>query len=96
MTLGSGQDAVIIPTGFILLIVLAIIMSIFLSNTKPGRYILSLGSNKEATRLSGVNVVKWETLAYVISGTFAGIFLSRDSLTKTVMKRRIGVIDLII
>jgi hypothetical protein len=73
MTIGSGQDATIIPTGFILLIVLAIIMSIFLSNTRPGRYILALGSNKEATRLSGVNVMKWETLAYIISGTFAGI-----------------------
>lgn len=73
ITIGSGQDSIIIPTGFILLIVLAIIMSIFLSNTRPGRYILSLGSNKEATRLSGVNVIKWETLAYVISGTFAGI-----------------------
>ena len=48
-------------------------MSIVLTKTRPGRYILALGSNKEATRLSGVNVVKWEMLAYVISGTFAGI-----------------------
>jgi len=73
MTIGSGADAVIIPTGFILLIVLAIVMAIILGKTRPGRYILALGSNKEATRLSGVNIVKWETLAYVISGTFAGI-----------------------
>lgn len=62
-----------IPTGFILLIVCAIIMAIFLNKTRPGRYILSLGSNKEATRLSGVNVKKWESLAYIISGTLAGI-----------------------
>lgn len=62
-----------IPTGFILLIGLAIIMSIVLNKTKPGRYILALGSNKEATRLSGVNVVKWETLAYIFSGAFAGL-----------------------
>lgn len=62
-----------IPTGFILLIALAIIMSIFLNKCRPGRYILALGSNKEATRLSGVNVVKWETLAYVISGFFAAL-----------------------
>ncbi|ROR26382.1 monosaccharide ABC transporter membrane protein (CUT2 family) [Mobilisporobacter senegalensis] len=61
------------PTGFIILMVLAIAMAIFLNKTRPGRYILALGSNKEATRLSGVNVVKWETLAYVISGTFAGL-----------------------
>ena len=62
-----------IPIGIILLIVAAIIMSVILNKTRPGRYILALGSNKEATRLSGVNVVKWETLAYMISGLFAGI-----------------------
>lgn len=62
-----------IPTGFILLIVCAIIMATLLNKTRPGRYILSLGSNKEATRLSGVNVRKWESLAYIISGTLAGI-----------------------
>lgn len=62
-----------IPTGLILMLTLAVVMSIFLNKTRPGRYILALGSNKEATRLSGVNVVKWETLAYIISGTFAGL-----------------------
>ncbi|MGB5823317.1 MAG: ABC transporter permease [Proteocatella sp.] len=61
------------PTGIVLLLIAMIIMSIFLTKSKPGRYILALGSNKEATRLSGVNVVKWEILAYVISGVFAGI-----------------------
>ena len=85
MTIGSGQDSLIIPTGFILLVVLAIVMSIILTKTKPGRYILSLGSNKEATRLSGVNVVKWETLAYVISGTFAGIAGVAYAATYSVM-----------
>ncbi len=73
VTIGSGENAKIIPTGFILLIILAIIMSVILNNTRPGRYMLALGSNKEATRLSGVNVVKWETLAYVFSGSFAGL-----------------------
>ena len=73
VTIGQGKDAIIIPTGFILLIVLAIIMSIVLNKTKPGRFILALGSNKEATRLSGFNIVKRETLAYVFSGTFAGL-----------------------
>lgn len=62
-----------VPTGFILLIVLAVIMSILLNKTRPGRYILALGSNKEAARLSGINVVKWETLAYILSGGFAAL-----------------------
>lgn len=34
---------------------------------------LSLGSNKEAVRLSGVNVKKWEMIAFVICGSLAGL-----------------------
>ncbi len=63
----------LIPTGFVLLITAAVIMAVVLNKTKTGRYILSLGSNKEATRLSGVNVDKYLITAYIISGTFAGI-----------------------
>ncbi len=62
-----------IPTGTILLAVLAIIMGVILAKTRPGRYITSLGSNKEATRLSGIDTVRWETLSYIISGLFAGL-----------------------
>jgi len=62
-----------IPTGLILLVIIAIICALILNNTKAGRYILCLGSNKEAVRLSGVDVKKWEALAYIICGTLAGI-----------------------
>ena len=62
-----------VPTGLLILLVIAVICAIILNNTKAGRYILCLGSNKEAVRLSGVNVKKWEMLAYVICGTLAGI-----------------------
>ena len=59
------------PTGFVLLAVIAVVMALILNKTKTGRYILSIGSNKEATRLSGINVVKYETLAYVAVFTTA-------------------------
>ncbi len=62
-----------IPTGLIILILVAVLCGIILNKTKAGRYILCLGSNKEAVRLSGVNVKKWEMLAYVICGTLAGL-----------------------
>ncbi|MDO5135605.1 MAG: ABC transporter permease [Eubacteriales bacterium] len=62
-----------VPTGMILLLIAAVICAVILNNTKMGRYILCLGSNKEAVRLSGVNVKKWEMSAYVICGTLAGI-----------------------
>ncbi len=63
----------LIPIGVIYLIVAVIIMSLVLNRTKTGRYIIGIGSNKEALRLSGVNVVKWQWIAYIISGFFAGV-----------------------
>jgi len=67
------SDKTQIPTGLIFLFLAAIICAIILNMTKSGRYILCIGSNKEAVRLSGVNVKKWEMLAYVICGTMAGV-----------------------
>lgn len=63
----------IIPTGLLIFIVAAIICAIILNKTKAGRYILCLGSNKEAVRLSGVDVRKWEALAYILCGMLAGM-----------------------
>lgn len=62
-----------IPTGLIFLLAAAVICSIILNKTKAGRYLLCLGSNKEAVRLSGVNVKKWEMTAYIICGILVGI-----------------------
>jgi ribose transport system permease protein len=61
------------PVGIVIFGVVAVICGIILYNTKPGRYILCLGSNREAVRLSGVNTKKWEMLAYIICGTLVGI-----------------------
>ena len=61
------------PVGIVVFFAIAVVCSIVLNHTKAGRYILSLGSNREAVRLSGVDIKKWEMLAYVICGTLAGI-----------------------
>lgn len=61
------------PTGIILLIVMAVLATIVLTKTKLGRYIFAVGSNREATRLSGINIVRAEAATYVIAGFFAGL-----------------------
>ena len=61
------------PVGLVIFLGAAVICGIVLYRTKPGRYILCLGSNSEAVRLSGVNTRKWRMLAYVICGLMAGI-----------------------
>ncbi len=62
-----------IPIGFLWIILIVIIMTFVLNHTKMGRYTLAIGSNKEATRLSGVNVRFYHIMAYVICGFFAGL-----------------------
>lgn len=61
------------PVGIVIFLVMAVLSGIVLYNTKPGRYILCLGSNSEAVRLSGVNTKKWQMLSYVICGFMVGI-----------------------
>jgi ribose transport system permease protein len=51
----------------------AIVAGFILSRTILGRYVFAIGSNEEATRLSGVRTVRWKAAAYVISGFFAGL-----------------------
>ncbi len=63
----------VVPVGIILIVVLVIIMSFVLNHTKVGRYTIAIGSNKEATRLAGVNVKKYHITAYAICGFFAGL-----------------------
>ncbi|MDD3402210.1 MAG: ABC transporter permease [Hespellia sp.] len=66
------DGSTIIPIGLVWMIVIVVIMSFVLNHTKIGRYTIAIGSNKEATRLSGVNVRFYHILAYVICGFFAG------------------------
>ena len=67
------ENKIIIPLGMVWMILLVIIMTFVLNHTRVGRYIIAIGSNKEALRLSGVNVFKWHVLAYVICGFFTGL-----------------------
>ena len=48
-------------------------MNFVLNHTKVGRYTIAIGSNKEATRLAGVNVKFYHIFAYTICGFFAGL-----------------------
>lgn len=63
----------IFPIGIVWLLGFVAIAIVIMYKTKIGRYILSIGSNEEAIRLSGINVIKYKFIAYVICGTLAGI-----------------------
>ena len=47
--------------------------SIVLNRTIIGRYTFAIGSNEEATKLSGINVDRWKILIYIIGGIYIGL-----------------------
>ena len=69
----TNASGTVIPVGIILIVVLVIVMSFVLNHTKMGRYTIAIGSNKEATKLAGVNVKFFHVMTYVICGFFSGL-----------------------
>ena len=61
------------PVGAFWLIGFFIIAALILHKTKFGRYVYAIGSNEEATRLSGINVDNWKVAVYTLSGFFVGM-----------------------
>ena len=61
------------PIGLVWVIGLMLLCMYLMYKNKIGRYILSIGSNEEATRLSGINTDKYKMLAYVFCGIGAGV-----------------------
>ena len=51
----------------------ALLANIILTKTVLGRYTFAIGSNEEATRLSGVNVGLWKIAIYTLAGLFSGL-----------------------
>ena len=62
-----------IPTGLIWVVAFTLICMYLMYKNRIGRYVLSIGSNEEATRLSGINTDKYKMYAYIFAGLGAGI-----------------------
>ena len=73
LTFGSGRGAFKFPIGFFLMLVLMFVMEFVLNHTKFGRYTIAIGSNREATALSGINVKFYHVMVYVVCGFFTGL-----------------------
>jgi ribose transport system permease protein len=73
VAMGSLIPDINVPNLVLVLFLAAIIASLILTKTVLGRYTFALGSNEEATRLSGVNVNRWKIAVYALAGTFSGL-----------------------
>jgi ribose transport system permease protein len=62
-----------IPVGVLVFFTSALIAAFILSKTIIGRYTYAIGSNEEATRLSGISTDAWKIGIYAMSGAFFGL-----------------------
>lgn len=63
----------IIPTTFIITMVFAVLVHIFLEYLPAGRCLYFLGSNEKAANLSGISSKKYTLLAFVLSGALVAM-----------------------
>lgn len=62
-----------LPVPILIVAVLATIMTIVSKKTKFGRHVYATGGNQEAARLSGINIVRINTLLFVIAAVFSAM-----------------------
>jgi ribose transport system permease protein len=62
-----------LPVPVIIVAVLAIAATVLLKKTPLGEYILAVGGNEEAARVSGVPIERTKVLTYMISGGLASL-----------------------
>lgn len=62
-----------VPTPFLWSIPIILAAIIVVLRTRLGIYFWAIGSNEEGTRLAGIDVDRYKTIAFMLSGTFTGI-----------------------
>ena len=65
---GSG-----IPNAVLVLLLATVVAFVIFNKTILGRYDVSIGSNEEATALSGINVKHWKRVIYATAGVFTAL-----------------------
>jgi ribose transport system permease protein len=61
------------PNAVLVLAVATVVAAVVLNKTVLGRYTYSIGSNEEATALSGISVRRWKLIIYTLAGLFTGL-----------------------
>jgi rhamnose transport system permease protein len=71
--IGGGYIHTDLPIALLVLLGSALVLGLVLHATRFGRYLFTLGSNREATRFSGVPDTRVRVTIFVISGLMAGL-----------------------
>ena len=71
--IAAGKAIPGVANAIVIFLVLTVLATFLMNKTLLGRYALAIGSNEEATRLSGVNVRLWKIIIYVVAGAFMAV-----------------------
>ncbi|XAS71890.1 ABC transporter permease [Micrococcaceae bacterium Sec5.1] len=73
LALGKPIPGLVVPNAVFIFFAVAVLAGLVMSKTLLGRYTFSIGSNEEATALSGINVRNWKLWIYTAAGAFTGL-----------------------
>jgi rhamnose transport system permease protein len=71
--IGGGYVHTDVPVALLVMLGAALVLGLVLHATRFGRYLYTLGSNREATRFSGVPDTRVRVTIFVVSGLMAGL-----------------------
>jgi len=71
--IGQGKILNIIPVPTVIIVIVFIIVFYISRHTRFGRFTYAIGSNSEASRLSGINVSQVTICIFVLSGLLCGL-----------------------
>lgn len=71
-SIGNG-NWLTMPTPFIIMLIVAIILTVLLIKTKFGTFVYAVGCNETAAKYSGIKVDRIKILTYIIAGICVGI-----------------------
>ncbi len=72
-SISTGEIVPGLPNAVLVLAVITVLAAVLLNRTVLGRYTFSIGSNEEATALSGIPVRRWKIIIYTLAGLFTGL-----------------------
>ncbi len=71
--IGRGQSLAYLPTPVVIGLACMLLGYFLLNSTHFGRYTISIGSNPEASEMTGIDVDRHRVYAYVLMGTMAAL-----------------------
>ena len=71
--LGQGRIFDLIPVATVIVVAVYLVAWFILERTRLGRYTYAIGSNIEATKLSGINVSRYLVFIYTVAGLAVGL-----------------------